>query len=71
MQVELLQKLHKDKELVTFVNQMTALFMKNNIDLTYVFLKTVLKKISHITDPTAHQQLCEFVLGSVVTVILE
>jgi len=55
MQVELLQKLHKDRELVAFINLMTALFMKNQIDLTYVFLKTVLKKISYITDNTAHQ----------------
>lgn len=45
---------------------MTSTFITNNIDFTYLFLKTFLKKIKFIKEPTALKSLCEFMLYSVV-----
>jgi len=44
----------------------TSTFIKTNIDFTYQFLKTFLKKIKFIKEPAALKSLCEFILFKVV-----
>lgn len=51
--IELLVKLARYTDLVDLVKLTTGRYMHSNIDLTFVFLKAVNKKLNQINDLTA------------------
>ena len=50
IRVTLCNQLHDDLGLITFVIDTTKIFKDQNTDLTYVFLKAVLKKLKKVSD---------------------
>lgn len=70
IKIEILTQLGKDQDFVSFITQTIKQFVSSNIDLTYVFMKSFLKKIKGIKDKSSLQTLAEFTLESVVSAIV-
>jgi hypothetical protein len=69
--IELLVKLGHFGELVDLVKKTTSRYMTTNIDLTFMFLKAVNKKLREVSDVAVQQELCQFTLDEIVKKLIE
>jgi hypothetical protein len=70
-QIELLVKLGRYDELIDLIKQTISRYLETNIDLTFVFLKAVNKKLSQISDSATQKALCQFTLEEIIKKLVE
>ena len=70
-QIELLVKLGRYGELIDLIKQTISRYLETNIDLTFVFLKAVNKKLNQIRDSTTQKALCQFTLEEIIKRLVE
>ena len=70
MKVELVVRLGNFEEVTKLVQQVTTSFLHKHIDLTYVFLKTINKRLNFIKDPEVLKDLCEHTLKEILTKLI-
>lgn len=70
-QIELLVKLGRYGELIDLIKQTISRYLETNIDLTFVFLKAVNKKLNQIRDSTTQKALCQFTLEEIIKKLVE
>lgn len=70
-QIELLVKLGRYDELIVLIKQTISRYLETNIDLTFVFLKAVNKKLNQIRDSTTQKALCQFTLEEIIKKLVE
>ena len=70
-QIELLVKLGRYGELIDLIKQTISRYLETNIDLTFVFLRAVNKKLNQIRDSTTQKALCQFTLEEIIKKLVE
>ena len=70
-QIELLVKLGRYGELIDLIKQTISRYLETNIDLTFVFLKAVNKKLNQIRDSATQKALCQFTLEEIIKKLVE
>lgn len=69
--IELLVKLGRFYEFVDLVKKTVSRYITTNIDLSFLFLKAVNKKLNQVTDSSAQKSLCQFTLEEIIKKLAE